>query len=148
MRGSLAGNVGGRPEGGGFRDLHCRQPPLQLSGGFGSQLDGQPDVCLVARDGCISRASVSAAARREANVKKHRASAVLGTNLKTVLRAHKTDNSLMMSHASSGVILSTVPYAADFKSVVVEDGCGKPEREVHEMLLQGGICPTGIDEKF
>src|SRR4029453_14308720 len=58
-------------------------------------------------------------------VVKHRVNAFFGTDLEMILRAHDIDTLVLLGHATSGVIVSTVRYAADadYRLVVVEDGC-------------------------
>ena len=43
-----------------------------------------------------------------------------------------------MGHATSGVILSTVRYAtdADYRLIVVEDGCAGRDPQVHDLLME------------
>jgi len=43
-----------------------------------------------------------------------------------------------MGHATSGVILSTVRYAAnaDYRLIVVEDGCADRDPQVHDLLME------------
>lgn len=69
---------------------------------------------------------------------KHRVNAFFGTDLDMILRAQGIDTLLLMGHATSGVILSTVRYAADadYRIVVVEDGCADQNAEVHQMLME------------
>ena len=69
---------------------------------------------------------------------KHRVNAFFGTDLDMILRAQGIDTLIMMGHATSGVILSTVRYGADadYKIVVVEDGCADPSEEVHQFLME------------
>jgi len=69
---------------------------------------------------------------------KHRVSAFYGTDLEMILRAQDIDTLLLMGHATSGVILSTVRYAADadYRLVVVEDGCADRDPEVHRLLME------------
>jgi nicotinamidase-related amidase len=69
---------------------------------------------------------------------KHRVNAFFGTDLDMVLRARGVDTLVLMGHATSGVILSTVRYAADadYRIVVVEDGCADQSPEVHQMLME------------
>jgi len=45
---------------------------------------------------------------------------------------------LLLGHATSGVIVSTVRYAADadYRLVVVEDGCADRDAEMHTFLMQ------------
>jgi nicotinamidase-related amidase len=69
---------------------------------------------------------------------KHRVNAFFGTDLDMILRAQDIDTLLLMGHATSGVILSTVRYAADadYQIVVVEDGCADRDLEVHHFLME------------
>ena len=55
-----------------------------------------------------------------------------------VLRAQGIDTLILMGHATSGVILSTVRYGADadYQLVVVEDGCADRDLEVHRLLME------------
>jgi nicotinamidase-related amidase len=71
-------------------------------------------------------------------VVKHRVNAFFGTDLEIILRAHAIDTLVLLGHATSGVILSTVRYAADadYRLVVVEDGCADRDAEVHAWLMQ------------
>jgi nicotinamidase-related amidase len=71
-------------------------------------------------------------------VVKHRVNAFFGTDLESILRAHAIDTLVLLGHATSGVILSTVRYAADadYRLVVVEDGCAHRDAEVHAWLMQ------------
>ena len=70
-------------------------------------------------------------------VVKHRVNAFFGTDLELILRAHAIDTLVLLGHATSGVILSTVRYAADadYRLVVVEDGCADRDVEVHTLLM-------------
>ena len=69
---------------------------------------------------------------------KHRVGAFFGTDLAMVLGAQGIDTLILMGHATSGVILSTVRYAADadYRLVVVEDGCADRDEEVHRILME------------
>ena len=71
-------------------------------------------------------------------VVKHRVGAFYGTDLDMILRAQGRDTIIMMGHATSGVILSTVRYAADadYRLIVVEDGCADRDEEVHSLLME------------
>jgi nicotinamidase-related amidase len=71
-------------------------------------------------------------------VVKHRVNASFGTDLESILRAHAIDTLVLLGHATSGVMLSTVRYAADAddRLVVVEDGCADRDAEVHAWLMQ------------
>ena len=69
---------------------------------------------------------------------KHRVNAFFGTDLDMILRAQGVDTLILMGHATSGVILSTVRYAADadYQLIVVEDGCADRDPEVHKILME------------
>ena len=69
---------------------------------------------------------------------KHRVNAFFGTDLDMMLRSQNRDTLILMGHATSGVILSTVRYAADadYRIIVVEDGCVDRDTEVHTMLME------------
>ena len=71
-------------------------------------------------------------------VVKHRVNAFFGTDLDIILRSHGIDTLILMGHATSGVILSTVRYAADadYQLIVVEDGCADRELDVHTLLME------------
>ena len=71
-------------------------------------------------------------------VVKHPVTACFGPDLERLLRAHDIDTLVLLGHATSGVILSTVRYAADadYRLVVVEDGCADRDVEVHTVLMQ------------
>lgn len=70
-------------------------------------------------------------------VTKHRVGAFLGTDLDMILRAKQIDTLVLLGIATSGVVLSTVRYAADadYRIVVVRDGCADADPEVHRVLL-------------
>jgi len=55
-----------------------------------------------------------------------------------ILRAHNIETLILMGHATSGVILSTVRLAADldYHLIVVEDGCADRDPEVHKLLME------------
>ena len=69
---------------------------------------------------------------------KHRVNAFFGTDLDMMLRSQNRDTLILMGHATSGVILSTVRYAADadYRIIVVEDGCADRDTEVHTLLME------------
>jgi len=69
---------------------------------------------------------------------KHRVNAFFGTDLDMILRSHGVDTLILMGHATSGVILSTVRYAADadYQLIVIEDGCADRDPEVHTLLME------------
>jgi nicotinamidase-related amidase len=74
----------------------------------------------------------------EVVVGKHRVNALYGTGLDLILRANNIDTLIILGYATSGVVLSTVRYAADadYRLVVVEDCCADQDREVHDFLTQ------------
>jgi nicotinamidase-related amidase len=75
---------------------------------------------------------------RDVVVVKHRASAFAGTDLEIVLRAKGIDTLVLAGISTSGVILSTVRHGADadYRLVVVKDGCADPDDEVHRVLTE------------
>jgi nicotinamidase-related amidase len=74
----------------------------------------------------------------EVVVGKHRVNALYGTALDLIWRANAIDTLLILGYATSGVVLSTVRYAADldYRLVVVEDCCADQDPEVHDFLTQ------------
>jgi nicotinamidase-related amidase len=71
-------------------------------------------------------------------IAKHRTSAFSGSAFEMILRAHNIETLILMGHATSGVILSTVRLAADldYHLIVVEDGCADRDPEVHQLLME------------
>lgn len=71
-------------------------------------------------------------------ISKHRTSAFSGSAFDTILRAQGIETIILMGHATSGVILSTVRLAADldYRLIVVEDGCADRDVEVHKLLME------------
>jgi nicotinamidase-related amidase len=71
-------------------------------------------------------------------IAKHRTSAFSGSAFEMILRAQNIDTLILMGHATSGVILSTVRVAADldYQLIVVEDGCADRDPEVHKLLME------------
>ncbi len=71
-------------------------------------------------------------------IAKHRTSAFSGSAFEMVLRSKNIETLILMGHATSGVILSTVRLAADldYNLVVVEDGCADRDPEVHQVLME------------
>ena len=74
----------------------------------------------------------------EVVVGKHRVNALYGTDLDMILRANTIETLIILGYATSGVVLSTVRYAADldYRLVVVEDCCSDSDPEVHDFLTQ------------
>jgi nicotinamidase-related amidase len=83
-----------------------------------------------------------APAEGEVIVTKHRVGAFLGTDLEMILRAHGIDTLVLAGVATSGVVLSTLRHAADadYRCVVVKDGCADADAEVHAVLT-GKVFP-------
>jgi nicotinamidase-related amidase len=71
-------------------------------------------------------------------IAKHRTSAFSGSAFEMILRAQNINTLILMGHATSGVILSTVRLAADldYQLIVVEDGCADRDPEVHKLLME------------
>jgi nicotinamidase-related amidase len=86
--------------------------------------------------------SLGSASGDEVVVGKHRVNALYGTALDLILRANTIDTLMILGYATSGVVLSTVRYAADldYRLVVIEDCCADQEPDVHDFLTQR-ICP-------
>ena len=82
----------------------------------------------------------------EVVVGKHRVNALYGTGLDVVLRANDIETLIILGYATSGVVLSTVRYAADldYRLVVVEDCCADQQPDVHDFLIQR-IFPRQAD---
>ena len=76
-------------------------------------------------------------------VTKRRVGAFSTTDLETVLRAHNINTLVMFGIATSGVVLSTVRWAADmdYQLVVVSDASADMDTEVHRVLTQK-VFPT------
>jgi nicotinamidase-related amidase len=71
-------------------------------------------------------------------VTKHRVSAFAGTDLDMILRAKGIETLVLCGISTSGVVLSTVRNAADadYRIVVVKDGCADGDDEVHRVLTE------------
>lgn len=71
-------------------------------------------------------------------VTKRRVGAFSTTDLQTVLRARDLTTLILLGVSTSGVVLSTVRWAADadYDLVVVADGCLDGDDEVHRVLTQ------------
>lgn len=71
-------------------------------------------------------------------VTKRRVGAFSTTDLETVLRAKNIDTLVMFGISTSGVVLSTVRWAADmdYRMVVVADACADRSEEVHRVLTE------------
>jgi nicotinamidase-related amidase len=69
---------------------------------------------------------------------KRRVSAFTGSDLAVVLSGAGVDSLVLTGIATSGVVLSTLREAADrdFDLVVLADGCGDADGEVHRVLTE------------
>ncbi len=67
---------------------------------------------------------------------KHRVNAMFGTDLTLVLGARNVDTLILLGFATSGVVLSTMRYAADadYRLFIVEDCCADTDPTVHDFL--------------
>lgn len=74
----------------------------------------------------------------EVVITKHRIGPFAGTDLQTVLRARDITTLILTGYATSGVVLTTVRWAADldYELVVVEDCCADGDQAVHEFLIE------------
>ncbi len=71
-------------------------------------------------------------------VTKRRVGAFSTTDLQTILRAKDIDTLVLFGISTSGVVLSTVRWAADmdYRMVVVADACADKNEEVHRVLTE------------
>jgi nicotinamidase-related amidase len=71
-------------------------------------------------------------------VTKRRVGAFLGTDLDMILRANDIDTLVLCGISTSGVVLSTVRYAADsdYRLVVLRDCCADTDAQTHTCLLE------------
>jgi nicotinamidase-related amidase len=71
-------------------------------------------------------------------VRKVRVGAFSTTDLGEQLQARGIDTLILSGISTSGVVLSTVRDAADqdYRLVVLADGCGDPDEEVHRVLTE------------
>lgn len=69
---------------------------------------------------------------------KHRVNAFTGTDLDMLLRANDIDTLILFGIATSGVVLSTLLYAADsdYSLIVIKDCCADLDEVVHDCLLE------------
>jgi nicotinamidase-related amidase len=74
----------------------------------------------------------------EVLVTKRRVGAFSTTDMETVLKARSITHLVLMGIATSGVVLSTVRWAADadYEITVLADCCADPDDEVHRVLTQ------------
>jgi nicotinamidase-related amidase len=74
----------------------------------------------------------------EVQVTKVRVGAFSTTHLETVMRARDITTLVLQGIITSGVILSTVRWAADmdYRILVLSDACADPDAEVHRVLME------------
>ncbi len=113
----------------GYPELSDRNPMAAMIKGSGGFLLDGPDTQIVAA--LAPRAT-------EPVVVKHRVGPFLGTDLAPILGAQRAETLVLCGVSTSGVVLSTVRHAADadYRVVVVADGCADPDPEVHRVLLE------------
>jgi nicotinamidase-related amidase len=60
------------------------------------------------------------------------------TNLDAILKAKGIETLVLMGIRTSGVVLSTVRWAADidYRLIVLSDCCADPDEEVHRVLIE------------
>ena len=87
-----------------------------------------------------------APAAAEPVLAKLRVGAFSTTALETLLRTKNIDTLVLCGFSTSGVVLSTVRWAADmdYRLVVVADACADPDAEVHRMLVDK-VFPAQAD---
>jgi nicotinamidase-related amidase len=71
-------------------------------------------------------------------ITKHRVGAFMGTDLEMILRAQDVQTLVMFGVSTSGVVLSTLRYAADadYRCIVVRDCCADRDPDVDTCLLE------------
>ena len=79
-----------------------------------------------------------APAEGEVTVTKHRVNAFIGTDLEVILRSQNVRELVLAGIATSGVILSSLRYAADYDYLVtvLADLCLDRDEEVHRVLTE------------
>lgn len=113
----------------GYPEVSPRNPSFAAIRTSGRMLEGTPGAEIVAQVAPLPGEPV---------VAKRRTGAFSTTDLETILRAQGITTLVLMGIATSGVILSTVRWAADmdYGLVVVEDCCADGDEEVHRVLTQ------------
>lgn len=71
-------------------------------------------------------------------IAKKRVSAFAGSDLEMILNAQTIDHLILCGIATSGVVLSTLRYAADkdYTLTVLSDCCSDQDEEVHRVLIE------------
>lgn len=113
----------------GYPEVGSRNPAFASIRGSGRLLAGNPDAEMHPQ---------VAPRSGEVVLTKHRVGAFSTTPLETILRAQEITSLVLCGISTSGVVLSTVRWAADmdYGLVVVEDCCADGDEEVHRVLTQ------------
>jgi nicotinamidase-related amidase len=113
----------------GYPEVSPRNRSFAMLQATGRFLEGTPGTEIHARVSPLPGESI---------VTKRRVGAFSTTDLETILRAQGITRLLLMGIATSGVVLSTVRWAADmdYELVVIEDCCADGDEEVHHVLTQ------------
>lgn len=113
----------------GYPEISARNRSFAPLRNSGRLLAGNPDTEV---------ATQVAPHSGEVILAKHRTGPFNTTPLETILRAQNCTTLVLCGIATSGVVLSTVHWAADldYELVVVEDCCADVDEEVHRVLMQ------------
>jgi len=113
----------------GYPEVSPRNPSFAAMRASGRLQEGTPGAAIHER---------VAPQPGDVVVTKRRVGAFSTTDLQSVLQARALTTLILMGVATSGVVLSTVRWAADadYELVVVEDGCLDADDEVHRVLTQ------------
>lgn len=113
----------------GYPEVSQRNRSFSTLSQSGRMLAGSPGAEIHAR---------VAPRQGEVIVAKRRVGAFSTTDLETILRAQGITALVLCGISTSGVVLSTVRWAADmdYELIVVEDCCADGDDEVHRVLTQ------------
>lgn len=113
----------------GYPEVSVRNRSFALARASGRMLEGHPGTAIHPQVAPRSGEVVLA---------KHRVGAFSTTPLETILRAQEITSLVLCGISTSGVVLSTVRWAADmdYDLVIVEDCCADGDEEVHRVLTQ------------
>jgi nicotinamidase-related amidase len=113
----------------GYPEISPRNKAFNVLKQAGRLKQGTPGVQVAAR---------LAPAAGEPVVVKYRTGAFANSILETLLRAKDVTHLVLAGFATSGVVLSTVRWAADmdYRLTLVEDACADADEEVHRMLVE------------
>ena len=113
----------------GYPEVSGRSRTFAAIRGSGRLVEGTPGTAIHER---------VAPRPEDVIVTKRRVGAFGTTDLDTVLRARELTTLILLGVSTSGVVLSTVRWAADadYELVVVEDCCFDADEEVHRVLMR------------